>query len=271
MDVVETATLDDLFIDVQLKEKSFERYIKARADVEKPGWFKFSNRMLDDDEFYDFTAAETCAWIYVMSQSSLQRSSKVRLILDKVDAFRRKFSRDDLRSVIAKLKDLGILKSHVTSTLRGRNGGGSLGEERIGEERNIAGGEEKIKTPPTEVPILGTVLKDLAGNSKREQVLSRIPIETQQDWVDTYDTKWLKDSLLHAIETHSKNNPIDCVKDWPEKLARWFKIEKKPKFKTTTSPPVKIREPEKPWSNDGHLKALKDPLVAANLRKLKSL
>lgn len=106
--------------------------------------------------------------------------------------------------------------------------------EGKGKEGKGTEGEGKVETaPPAEVKnqILGTVFRELAGNSKRESVLNQIPLETQQEWLDTYDPKWLKDSLLHAIQNYAKDQPIDCVKDWPEKLARWFKIEKRPKFR----------------------------------------
>lgn len=238
--------MDDLFIFVELKQKSFEKYIRARADVEKPGWFKLFNRVLEDDEFYNFTASEICAWIYIMSQASIQQNAKIRLILDKVDAFRRKFSRDDIRNAITKLKNLGILvpgaTSDVTPTLRPRNAAVSLGEERIGEDwigdKNKAGGEGggilKIEPPPADAAQnkpMGIILPDLAGNSAREQVLAKIPIDIQQEWLDRYDLIWLKQSLLHAIQNYAKDEPLDLIKDWPTKLTRWFKIEKKAKFK----------------------------------------
>jgi hypothetical protein len=104
--------------------------------------------------------------------------------------------------------------------------------EGKGREGKGTEGGESPTPPPAGTHILGPVLKELAGNSRREQVLSRIPLDTQGEWLETYDLKWLKDSILHAIQNYAKEDPVDCVKDWPAKLARWFKIEKKPKFKT---------------------------------------
>jgi hypothetical protein len=86
------------------------------------------------------------------------------------------------------------------------------------------------------------------GNSMRDRVLSKIPYDIQRDWVDRYDAKWLKDSILHAIQTYAKKEPLELIVDWPEKLTRWFKIEKKPKFK---SPIAKLR-PREPTVSKPH-------------------
>lgn len=231
-----TESQDDFFIFVELKEKSFEKYIKARADVERPGWFKCSNRILDDDELYDFSAAEICAWLYIMEQSSIHQNPKVRLILDKVDAYRRKFSRDDLRNAITKLRELGILKG-VTSAVRPRNVDVTLGEERIGEDSRVVvvTACAREETPPaanaSQNKIIGSVLTELGGNSKRVQALSTVPLDLQQEWVDTYDPLWLKNTILKAISTYANKDPVETVKNWEGKLVHWFSIEQKPKFK----------------------------------------
>lgn len=235
--------MDELFIFVELKAKSFEKYIKARADVDKPGWLKCSNRLLDDDEFYEFTAAEFAAWYYIMSQSSIQQSPKVRLILDKVDAYRRKFSRDELRSAILKLKALNILKPEsrnvdVTPTSRERNVDVPLGEERIGEDcikAVVVVNTAREETPPSadalQNKFIGPVHPDLGGNSKREQALSKIPYDLQQEWVDTYKLSWLRNKLLKAIDHYSKNIPVELINDWEGKFLKWFAMEKTPEYK----------------------------------------
>jgi hypothetical protein len=100
---------EDLYVFVELKQKSFDKYIKARADVDSPGWHKLSNRLLEDDDLFILTGAEVLAWVYIMSQSSLQKCPLVRLNLDKVDGLKRRFSRQDLFNAIRKLRELGIL------------------------------------------------------------------------------------------------------------------------------------------------------------------
>lgn len=251
--------MDELFIYVELKEKSFEKYIKARNDVEKPGWHKISNRLLEDDELWDFTAAETCAWLYILSQSSIQQKKRVRLTLDKVDAFKRKFNRDDFNNAIKKLTELGVLDSHVTSTARARNVDVPL--ERIREDKKRVE-EEAPPAIASQNEFTGVILPALAGNSKREQVLARIPLDLQQEWVETYDLKWLKDSLLHAVQVYSKTDPVECIQDWPTKLVRWFKIEKKPKYKISAG----IKKPREPATVHG-LKPLNEIIGKSSLRE----
>ena len=258
--------MDELFIFVELKAKSFEKYIKARADVDKPGWLKCSNRLLDDDEFYEFTAAEFAAWYYIMSQSSIQQSPKVRLILDKVDAYRRKFSRDELRSAILKLKALNILKPES------RNVDVPLGEERIGEDcikAVVVVNTAREETPPSadalQNKFIGPVHPDLAGNSKREKALREVTYDLQQEWVDTYSLPWLKTKLLKAIKNYSKNNPVDLVKDWEAKFLKWFAMEKEPEYKPKPRLAT-VKQLPTPWPTG----ALADPQILENLRKAKS-
>lgn len=226
--------MEELIIDVELKSKSFEKYIKARADVDRPGWFKCSNQLLDDREFHDFTAAEICAWFYIMAESSILKSPKVRIIMDRVDSHRRKFSRDDLKSAISKLKGLGILltdvASDVTSTLRPRSADVTLGEDRIGEE-----GIRVVVAPPAIASqkngIIGPVLAELGGNSKREQALSTVPLDLQQEWLEMYDLQWLRNAILKAVSNYANKDPVDSIGNWEAKFVHWFSIEKKPKLK----------------------------------------
>lgn len=114
--------------------------------------------------------------------------------------------------------------------------------EGKGEEGNRTEGVGGAAPADATQKQMGLVHPELAGNSKRIQVLSRVSIDLQQDWVDRYESKWLKDSILHAIQTYAKNDPIDCISDWAEKLIRWFKIEKKPKYKSIIAQ-FKPREP----------------------------
>lgn len=269
------ALMEDLFIIVELKEKSFEKYIKARSDVERPGWFKCSNRLIEDDELFVLTASETCAWIYIMSQASLQQSQRVRLNWDKVDSFRRRFTRDDLKSTIEKLRALGILKKDVTSTLRGRNEDGTLGEDGIGEDlkagvvQDTAREEPAPEPPPPAVSkFTGPVHPELAGNSKRDQVLSTIPLDLQQEWVSKYDQSWLKSALLKAIANYTKEDPVALVTDWESKLIHWFHIEKKAKLR---KPPAaeSSRAPPSPHDPESRARAFQaNPELEERRRKL---
>jgi hypothetical protein len=153
----------------------------------------------------------------------------------------------------------------VTNPHRGRGIGRGKGNGVGGE------GAGAPETPPADSSPgedFG-ILPELAGNSKREQVLPQIPRSVQQEWIDKYDPGWLKDSLVHAIEHYCRGAPAGDVRDWPEKLARWFKIEKKPKLRAKPRP-ARVKDPPTPWPT-GKSNVLSDPRLQQKLAKVKSV
>lgn len=237
--------MDDIFLYVEVM--GFKKF-KGRTDVAHPSWFRCSNEILEDDDFHDFTAAEMCAIVYIFSQSNKQTSAVARINLEKVDGLSRKFNRDDLQSAIKKATLRGILRLHVTPPLRPRNADvtppGRIGEDRRTDETEEES-ESAANLPPANASqnkTMGIVLPELAGNSKREQALSTIPTDLQQEWIDTYDLQWLKNAMLKAISNYAKKDPVDTLSDWEGKLIHWFAIEKKPKYKLSAMVP-KPREP----------------------------
>lgn len=200
-----TEGIDEAFVFVKLRPKSFTKYIKCRKDIDRPGWFKCSNRLLEDDDLDNFSAAETCAWLKILSLASEQQSALVRINLLKINALVRKFTQQDLFNAIDKLKARGILKNDVTPTLRGRNVDvPQRGEERIGEEKNKAeeGGPESrnppacIFPPPNEGERGATI----------DGILSSIPSLTMDAWTTACQTYgghiFVREAALNALAFH---------------------------------------------------------------------
>lgn len=192
---------DGEFLFVKLRPKSFTKYIKCRKDIDRPGWFKCSNRLLEDDDLDNFSAAETCAWLKILSLASEQQSASIRINLLKINALIRKFTRADLMSAIDKLKALGILKSDVTPTLRARNVDVTQrGEDRIGEEKNKAE-EREVEIPAP------AVLASPHGKFKSvEDFLSSIPALTTAAWTHRCKAhgglKFVEAAALNALAYH---------------------------------------------------------------------
>ncbi len=61
-----------------IKIKNFEAY-KGRADVVHNSWFRCSNRILEDHEFFDFSPEEFKAWIYFLCLASQKNSAVVHV------------------------------------------------------------------------------------------------------------------------------------------------------------------------------------------------
>jgi hypothetical protein len=95
------------------------REYKGRKDVKNNSWFRCSNRLLEDPDFYDFDAEELMVWIYILSICSQKNSGTFCLFFAHANKVCR-LSEKAVRSALCKLSDLGIISTDVTHTLRTR-------------------------------------------------------------------------------------------------------------------------------------------------------
>jgi len=65
---------------IKLKINTWENY-NPRKDIKNPSWFAFSNRMIEDADFYEMTHAEFKAWIYCLSRASQKNSDTIEISL----------------------------------------------------------------------------------------------------------------------------------------------------------------------------------------------
>lgn len=228
---------DGEFIFVKLRPKSFTKYIKCRKDIDRPGWFKCSNRLLEDDDLNKFSAAETCVWLKILSLSSEQQSALVRINLLKINALVRKFTLQDLLSAIEKLKALGILKTDVTRTLRGRNVDVTQrGEDRIGEEKKRE--EEERAAAQNENPPASVSASPSGGKFKSaKDLLAAIPQITRDAWLVAHGLALLESATGNAFAYHS-TRPESA--DW--EICTWAsKINSAIEYaKAKAPPPIEI-------------------------------
>lgn len=103
---------------VEVVIANFEKY-KGRGDVENPTWFRCSNRLLEDPDFYHLSFPELAVWVQIMCLSSRKRSATVVLSFEHCDRACR-LPREVIVSAIEKLRALKILLPG-TSLLRRRN------------------------------------------------------------------------------------------------------------------------------------------------------
>lgn len=99
--------------------KNFKRY-KGRKDVTHNTWFRLSNRLLEDPDFYDFTAGELLSWVYMLSLASQKNSAVIEVNFAHAERVCR-IKTKDLISAIKKLEGKQLLPGDVTPTLRGRD------------------------------------------------------------------------------------------------------------------------------------------------------
>lgn len=75
----------------------------GRTDVKHNQWFRCSNRILEDDDFIDFSLEEICVWIHVLSLVSLKKSGEVFLNFESAQR-KSRLSKKLILSAIAKLE-----------------------------------------------------------------------------------------------------------------------------------------------------------------------
>ncbi len=99
------------FIEVTIN--NWEKYNVRCGDYVRPWWFSMNNRILEDADVYNLTDAELRAWIYVLSQASLQKNKTCKI--DQEHAVRvGKVSKNALKTLISKF----VVKSIVSESGR---------------------------------------------------------------------------------------------------------------------------------------------------------
>jgi len=89
-----------------------EKY-KGRKDNIHNSWFRLSNRLLEDPDFFDFTHEEILVWIYILSVSSQKNSGQVLVLYAHAGRICR-LSRSAIDNALAKLK-----RNQIVTTSKG--------------------------------------------------------------------------------------------------------------------------------------------------------
>jgi hypothetical protein len=99
--------------------RKFEEY-KGRKDVTHNSWFRCSNRLLEDPDFYAFSSQELLVWIYILSLASQKDSGVVFVNFNHADRVCR-LPKKCVLSALEKLYTFQIDPADVTETLRVRD------------------------------------------------------------------------------------------------------------------------------------------------------
>ena len=149
--------------------------INARKDVKEPSWFKFKHKFFEDSDFYDFTAFEKVAWLYILCECSKQNNGGDTTV-NTLHAHRvAGIDTTVLKSTIKKLQSLGIVSQ---ARLRGRyvdvtHTGArqdKIREEEIREEERREKTTPSVDDPP--LICLFTIWNENRGSLPRAESLS---------------------------------------------------------------------------------------------------
>lgn len=146
---------------------------KGRKDVNHARWFALSNRLLEDPDFFDFSASEILAWIYILSQCSQKGSDTVDINFSHADRVCR-IKKSEMISAISKLQGKQLVPVDVTPTLRACDAAdtSACATEQNRTEHNTTTQETHSAAPAFGPEELQKIWNDFRGSLSEVKVLS---------------------------------------------------------------------------------------------------
>ncbi len=96
---------------------------QPRKDVKNPSWFRLDHDLFENHDFFDFSHAEICSWVYLLCVASRKSSDQITLNMSHVERIGR-IKEQDFRSALIKLQNIKCIKIQGKTkriTLRTRN------------------------------------------------------------------------------------------------------------------------------------------------------
>ena len=206
----------------------------SRTDIKNHTWFKCSNRILEDEDFFEFTDSEILCWIYVLSLCSQKKSDSVFINFERADRFARR-KKEDLISTIKKLERLEILKQSVRDPSGLRTGSVrnpcTTGEYRTGQEStpSVPNGSQSPPSPKKKTKVFGTA----------EEFRGSLSIPLVEKGVKVFGER-LDEEVKLCFEYHSLDEPPTAAK-WSQKWLNWISQAKsRKKSNSEQSEPPKV-------------------------------
>lgn len=168
--------------------RNWEDY-KGRGDVKHNSWFRCSNRLLEDPDFFEFSAEEVLVWIYILSLSSQKNAGTVSINFSHALRVCR-LKKSAILSSIEKMKGNQIDLVDVTDALRARNGHVTdtcATDRQTDRQTRESSGDDPL---PRLVKIwnenCGPLPKVKITNPQRTKKAQRIFLEASEEvWVET--------------------------------------------------------------------------------------
>ena len=240
---------------VTVRIKKWEEY-KGRKDVSNASWFRLSNRLLEDPDFFDFTHEELFVWIYILSIASQKSTDTVIVNFAHAERVAR-LSKKAVLSAIQKLEQNQLVPADVTETSRGRNADVT---DTSATEHNKT---EQYKTGSC--PDIGPAEsrpdpKALHKPETAEELKSLIPATVLDAWNKLYEPEFVEREIVKAVVWLNANprKARKSVNGFKTFLASWFD-----RGWSRYSPPPQKSNTANPRNNGGGISALADKLVLA--------
>lgn len=138
-------------LEIEITILNWEKY-NPRKDVKHTSWFRMEHDIFEKPELFDFTHAEVCAWIYLLSIAS-KRNACTQVLYMAHAMHRLKVSQETMLGALEKLNEIkAITFKHVTHASRTRNASVTHAS-RIRALRDETRRNETVRETNTDVPV----------------------------------------------------------------------------------------------------------------------
>jgi len=207
--------------EIQIEIVNWDKH-NPRKDIKHPNWFALSNRFLEDPDFFDFTAIEIKAVLYVWCQASQKNSST--LVIRPAHAKRVcDIDPRSLDSCLTRLENLGHVR-RCTESVRSRTP--SVHDKQTDTTNRTLQTEqteectERLPSADRYVACIPELLDPVLSEFFTR---SKIKASTQSLWLKTYeDPLWLKQEILKAIAWLDANPAKRPKANYARFLGSWF-------------------------------------------------
>lgn len=165
-----------------------------RKDVKNPSWFAFSNRLIEDSDFFDFSPIEFKAWIYLLSKASQKASAQFPLSFSHAEKVCQ-IPKKAMESTLDKLILLGI----CTRTSRPRTQSVQT-REPTDRQTGHTGQDIHNSTDTTEARGATVDVHELFFDPIFEPFIEKVHRKVQDAWFATYpESDWVVHQMKEAV------------------------------------------------------------------------
>ncbi len=213
-----------------LKWKDYQ----GRSDIKHHTWFRCSNRILENEDFFELSDSEILAWFYILSLCSQKISDTVIVNFERAERFARRKKRDII-SMVEKLQGNQLVRiPDASRTDHVRNPCTTL-QDRTGQTEQDS----------TEHHVTGTVVRERPPDPTQihsvEDLRNIIPAETREGWRKLYpDPQYVPREAIKAMawcRINSRKVP-KTVGGWSRFFNGWLERGWDSYRKTIESSPV---------------------------------
>ena len=191
----------------------WEKY-NPRKDVKHPRWFAFSNRMIEDPDFFSFSSGEFKAWIYILSQCSQRNASQIVANvthLQQVCAIKI----DEFEGALKKLSNIGAIRFSRTRSVR-------ICTDRVRDTTDIT--LQDITLQDTPARAAAAVEAEATFQLLSPKDLDLIPEKVRSNWAALYEEAYLQRESIKIITwlvANPRKNKRN-MRGWIKFLSNWF-------------------------------------------------